>query len=193
MAVNVVWFKRDLRITDHWPLVEPQRVDSHLLTSMSPSFRSSEFDASHLTFINESLRNLCDDPKELGGALTVRRGEVVEVLKELHSEHGIETLWSHEETGTNLTFTRDKAVKAWTREENVRWVEIAQHGVVRRLKTRDGWSSSSSSSTPSLRPGPPPSTHPTGIRSAGLISASDLGLFRVNPVRSAAARGAHGS
>ena len=38
MAVNVVWFKRDLRITDHWPLVEAAaRGRAFACTSMSLS------------------------------------------------------------------------------------------------------------------------------------------------------------
>ena len=179
MTVNVVWFKRDLRVTDHWPLVEAAaRGPCVCLYIYEPSvLTSSEFDASHLDFINESLRNLADELKELGGALTVRRGEAVEVLKDLHAERGIETLWSHEETGTNLTFTRDKAVGAWARQENIHWVEIAQHGVVRRLKTRDGWSKKWQHFVNArLAPRPTSIDSPSGLPSAGVLSASDLGL-----------------
>ena len=47
--------------------------------------------------------------------------------------------WSHEETGNAWTFARDRAVAAWCREHDVTWNEVAQTGVVRRLKSRDGW------------------------------------------------------
>ncbi|MEM1076546.1 MAG: deoxyribodipyrimidine photo-lyase/cryptochrome family protein, partial [Pseudomonadota bacterium] len=50
-----------------------------------------------------------------------------------------DALWSHEETGNNWTDQRDIQVSAWCRENGVRWQEIQNHGVFRRLKSRDGW------------------------------------------------------
>jgi deoxyribodipyrimidine photo-lyase len=52
---------------------------------------------------------------------------------------GTLTVWSHEETGNAVTFARDRAVGRWAREQGVRWTEFPQNGVVRRLRSRDGW------------------------------------------------------
>jgi deoxyribodipyrimidine photo-lyase len=46
---------------------------------------------------------------------------------------------SLEETGNGWSFGRDKAVAARLTALGVRWTELPQMGVVRRLKGRDGW------------------------------------------------------
>ena len=48
-------------------------------------------------------------------------------------------MWSHEETGNSWTFARDRSVAAWARSADIKWHELRQTGVVRRLKSRDGW------------------------------------------------------
>lgn len=139
--MQVVWFKRDLRIEDHLPLVKASHEGECLcLYVYEPEIaRSEEFDVSHLNFINESLMELDAKLKTLGGQLTLRTGEVTRVLDELHHQHTIHGIWSHEETGNLLTFERDKRVAAWASNNGIPWREYPQTGVIRRLKSRDGW------------------------------------------------------
>lgn len=66
-------------------------------------------------------------------------GEVTQVLSELQSLAPFDALFSHEETGNDPNFQRDKAVAAWCREHGVAWQEFAQFGVVRRLQSRNQW------------------------------------------------------
>ncbi|MEM8913473.1 MAG: deoxyribodipyrimidine photo-lyase, partial [Planctomycetota bacterium] len=58
--MQVVWFKRDLRVDDHWPLTKAASAGRCLwLYVYEPELiRSEEFDASHLQFINQSLQEL---------------------------------------------------------------------------------------------------------------------------------------
>lgn len=139
--MQVVWFKRDLRTNDHRPLVEAaKRGPTMGLYLYEPSlFRARDFDPSHLIFINESLDDLRRNLAEIGAMLVIRRAEAVEAFKKLHRELRIDGLWSHEETGTLLTYARDRAVKLWADEAGVPWKEFPQNGVVRRLKSREGW------------------------------------------------------
>jgi deoxyribodipyrimidine photo-lyase len=141
MGIQVVWFKRDLRIRDHAPLVEAaRRGDAVCLYIYEPQLiESSEFDASHQVFIDESLDELEEALQERGAHMTYRVGHPVEVLDELHDDHGIDRLWSHMETGNALTFERDEAVRAWCRNHGVQWEEPRQFGVIRGLEDRDGW------------------------------------------------------
>jgi deoxyribodipyrimidine photo-lyase len=138
---QVVWFKRDLRVHDHAPLVEAaKRGPCLVLYVYEPDLlHSPEFDASHLVFINESLAELAENLSALGGQLITRHGSLPEVFEQLHRETGFHDLWSHEETGSAITFQRDLRVAAWCRERGVSWHELPQTGVVRRLKSRDGW------------------------------------------------------
>ena len=90
-------------------------------------------------FAAECLTELRAALAALGQPLVVRTGAVVAVLNHFRESHGIAALWSHEESGNGWTFARDLAVKAWCREHGIPWHEPRQNGVIRRLKSRDGW------------------------------------------------------
>lgn len=140
-GVQVVWFKRDLRIEDHAPLASAAtRGPCLFLYVYEPEvLQAEDFDASHLDFINDSLRSLDQALRERGAALTLRHGAMPQVLDEIHHEFGIAGLWSHEETGNDITYQRDRRVAAWAKANRVTWHETPCNGVVRRLSTRDGW------------------------------------------------------
>ncbi len=139
--IEVVWFKRDLRVVDHAPLSEAsQRGPVLPLYIIEPSLLAGEdYDPCHWTFAASSLRALRAELAALGQPLVVRVGEVLPVLQQIHAEHGIVRLWSHEETGNALTYRRDIAVGRWARATGVEWRETPNGGVVRRLPSRDGW------------------------------------------------------
>jgi deoxyribodipyrimidine photo-lyase len=140
-GLHVVWFKRDLRVTDHRPLLRAAAAGPTLpLYVFEPSVWSAD-DAStaHLRFVTESLTALNSALADLGAGLVTRVGEVVDVLDRLHHDHGVAGLYSHEETGNALTYARDRAVKRWCRANGVPWLEVPSGGVVRPLPTRDGW------------------------------------------------------
>lgn len=140
-ALQLVWFKRDLRVADHEPLARAasQGPVAALYVYEPSVLRSPEFDVCHLDFINECLIELREALALRGCPLLIRTGECPEVLQELHRAYGLRTLWSHEETGLEVTYARDRRVLAWCRAQGVQWHEIPQCGVIRRLKTRDGW------------------------------------------------------
>lgn len=139
--MNVVWFKRDLRVADHAPLsLAAARGPLLCLYVIEPSvLRGNDFAGRHYRWIRSSLLELRESLQRLGGTLVVRVGEVVEVLEWLHGLRPIAHLWSHQETGNAITFARDRAVARWCRERRVEWTELPQFGVVRGLKSRDGW------------------------------------------------------
>jgi len=138
---QVVWFKRDLRVSDHAPLVSAaQRGPVLPLFIIEPDIQAApDFDALHYQFIRRSLVELRENLRALGQPLIVRTGSAVTVLANLHRVVRFDAMWSHEETGNHLTYQRDLAVKQWTEIHRIRWNELPQNGVVRRLKTRNGW------------------------------------------------------
>ncbi|MEM8952671.1 MAG: deoxyribodipyrimidine photo-lyase/cryptochrome family protein [Verrucomicrobiota bacterium] len=141
---TVVWFKRDLRVSDHTALAAAaDRAPSPLVCLFvyeDELIDSPEFTAGHLGFINESLRELSANLESLGNRLVLRRGRMPDVLENLHGEFPFKTLLSHEETGNRITYDRDRHVSKWCRHRGVDWTEFPQNGVVRRLRSRDGWS-----------------------------------------------------
>ncbi len=139
--LHIVWFKRDLRIADHAPLAHAAARGSVLpLYVIEPEiFHAADFAHQHWGFIRESLGELRDDLAALGSRLIIREGEMTTVLGALKRELGDFSLFSHEETGNDVTYQRDLRVKSWCLENNVVWQEFQQHGVIRALTDRNGW------------------------------------------------------
>ncbi|MEM7763927.1 MAG: deoxyribodipyrimidine photo-lyase [Pseudomonadota bacterium] len=141
--INVVWYKRDLRVQDHAPLVAAADEGAVVpLYIVEPEVLGApDMDAMHYAFIAECLAELRDDLTALGAPLIVRVGDPVEVFNAMHQQQPLARILAHEETGNALTFARDLRVADWARAHGVGFDEWPNNGVVRRLGTRDGWSS----------------------------------------------------
>jgi deoxyribodipyrimidine photo-lyase len=141
MPVHIVWFKRDLRTQDHAPLCAAAARGPVLPLYVAEPGYWAQPDASGRQWAAtaEALQELRDDLAHLGQPLCVRTGDAVEVLEQMHREHGLAGLWSHEETGNGWTYARDRRVAAWARERGIPWHELPSGGVQRRLKHRNGW------------------------------------------------------
>ncbi len=141
MPYSVVWFKRDLRLHDHAPLRAAVQSGPVLcLYIVEPSLWSGQdVSAQHYLFILECLRELYVSIKRCGAMLHVVTGETTDVLARLHALQPFEALYSHEETGNDLSYQRDLAVKKWCKQSSIQWKEFQQFGVVRRLKDRNLW------------------------------------------------------
>ena len=187
-ARQLVWFKRDLRVADHEPLA---RAANHgpvvALYVYEPSvLHSSEFDACHLEFVNDCLRELREALARLGCPLLIRVGECPNVLEDVRRAYSVRALWSHEETGLEVTYARDRRVAEWCRVQGVEWHELPQNGVIRRLKSRDGWARQwdKRMSMPLVVP-PSRATTVSELSDAGAVAAG-------NPTRGAAELGVAG-
>ncbi|MBB4953686.1 deoxyribodipyrimidine photo-lyase [Agrobacterium vitis] len=141
--VHIVWFKKDLRIADHRPLAMAAKTGPVLpLYIVEPDlWAQPDMSARQWAFAAESLTELQNTLGQLGQPLHVMVGEAVSIFAQIHRSHGIAAIWSHEETGNGWTYQRDKAVAAWAGRAGVPWHEARQFGVVRRLKSRNGWAS----------------------------------------------------
>ncbi len=141
MPFNIVWFKKDLRTSDHAPLAHAIAEGPTLgLFIIEPEwFKSPEFDSGHYVFLQECLRDLQSDLRKIGVPLLVEVGEAIETLNSIHERLGIKKLLSHEETGLDWTFQRDRHVKKWCKSKTVPWQEYRQFGVIRPLQDRDTW------------------------------------------------------
>ncbi|MEQ9453748.1 MAG: deoxyribodipyrimidine photo-lyase [Phycisphaeraceae bacterium] len=140
--LSLVWFKRDLRTADHAPLSDALADGACIgLYAYEPSILNApEQDACHLDFINHCLEELRHALASLNCPLLVLKGEMPELLNRLYEQVRIDRLLSYEETGLGVTYERDKRVARWARQRGITWKEYPQHGVVRRLEHRDGWS-----------------------------------------------------
>ncbi|MEN9496825.1 MAG: hypothetical protein RLZZ137_1865, partial [Cyanobacteriota bacterium] len=82
MIRSVIWFRRDLRLADHEPLLEGCRHGTVLpLFILDPALLfHPETAVARVAFLLESLRVLDQDLRRRGGRLLVRRGDPVTEL-----------------------------------------------------------------------------------------------------------------
>jgi len=139
--LSVLWFKRDLRIHDHPALCEAANRGPVLpLYIVEPAYWAlPDTSARQWQFTAECLEDLRRALAALGQPLVVRVGEAVPVLASLCRQHAITHLISHEETGNAWTYQRDREVAVWAKGQGLPWIELPHSGVVRRLRSRDGW------------------------------------------------------
>jgi deoxyribodipyrimidine photo-lyase len=142
--MDVVWLKRDVRLVDHEPLFIAGASGRNfmLLYMYEPDQLFHEtVHGSHIAFVNEGLDELDKRLQKLSGRreplITTRKGEATDILTTLHSTLPIARLLSHEETGHNMSYDRDKRVSRWCCLNNIPWVEVPQATVVRGLSLRD--------------------------------------------------------
>lgn len=178
-AVQIVWFKRDLRVVDHRPLLQASRCGPVLpLAVIEPElWQQPDASGRQWEFCRESLLELRQALAALGQPLVVRLGVVEEVLERARRRFGALALWSHEETGNGWTYARDQRVAAWARRHGIVWSECPQFGVVRRLADREGWARRWEARMAEPLTPPPPALVPlAGVDPGRIPTASDLGL-----------------
>ena len=140
--VNIVWFKRDLRISDHAPLYNAALDGAAVLPLfvVEPDYwQLPTSSRRQWCFVHDCLTELDADLRALGQGLIIRIGAVIDILRDLAIEFEIDAIYAHEETGDAWTYARDRAVTAYCRGQNIRFCESPTNGVVRRLKNRNEW------------------------------------------------------
>jgi deoxyribodipyrimidine photo-lyase len=139
--VQLVWFKRDLRVADHAPLAEAAARGPVLPLWIVEPALWAEPDASARQYRVQqaAAAELRADLAALGQSLVVRVGEAVAVLEAIRRTLGIAAIWAHQETTGAFGHARDRRVRAWARAHGIPVHERRQTGVIRALASRDGW------------------------------------------------------
>ncbi len=139
----LVWFKRDLRLSDHEPLQAAMRAGPVIpIYVVESGYWATQYTSGRQwSFLKDSLIALDAELTQRGQPLWTAIGDVEEVLERLHKRFQFQKIVSHQETGPDWTFQRDLRVKDWCRSRHVIWEEFRQHGVVRGLRERHGWAS----------------------------------------------------
>ncbi len=177
--LQIVWFKRDLRSEDHRPLAKAaaEGLVLPLYVAEPELWQQPDMSGRQWAFATECLSELREALFALGQPLIVRSGAVTEVLEDIARAHPIAALWSHEETGNLWTYERDRQVAAWCRTAGIPWHQERQNGVIRRLKTRDGWARRwDSFMAEAVTPAPPALQPIPGFDPGEIPGAGALGL-----------------
>ncbi len=139
---HIVWFKRDLRLSDHAPLAKA--IESNLPVLLCYFFEPSlmqapQTDKRHWQFVYQSLLDLQKQLTKYEAQLHLLHTEVTDGLNILKEDFDIKSIYAHVEIGIATTFERDKKVKIWCNANGVIFQEYGQDGVIRGLKHRKNW------------------------------------------------------
>lgn len=141
-AINIVWFKRDLRLVDNEALYYANQSDLPLLLIyvFEPSVMNyDDSDVRHWRFIYESIQDLNKKLAAFNAEIYFFHNEVKSVLSELIKKFEVKTVFSHQEIGNKVTYDRDLEMKSFFSSNAITWKEFQMHGVIRRLKSRQNW------------------------------------------------------
>ena len=141
--INIVWFKRDLRINDHAPLLAVSKLNIPVLPLYvieTDYWQKSFSSRRHWHFIHDCLSDLNTSLTNLGQPLIIKVGDVRHIIENIQSQFIINGIYSHEETGNLWTYKRDIRVRKICYSNNISMHEFPTNGIIRTLPSRDNWS-----------------------------------------------------
>ena len=137
-SFQVVWFKRDLRITDHEALLQASasNLPTLFLYIHEPEvFKSVHYSSRHERFVWESV-------VELNQYFTSRKLNFISVEMSAKTcfnqliDLGLKEVYSLEEIGLEVTYARDRELKGIFKNAGVLWHEYPYSGIRRGLRNR---------------------------------------------------------
>ncbi len=140
--INILWFKKDLRLRDHLPLKEGifAKKPLLLLYIFEPSLQAyPDWNIRHWQFVYQSLLKMNQSLETYQGNIEITYGEASEVFGFLTSIYQIDTIFSHQETGVLPTYVRDLALQKYFKQQQISWKEYQCNGVLRGQQNRDIW------------------------------------------------------
>ena len=140
--MNIVWFKRDLRLHDNEALNRALEASGRvlLLYILEPSLQNDpHYSQRHFDFIKQSLEELQSELLPYHTQILIVEEEAVTVFKKLIELIPIRGIYTHQETGIKVTYDRDLAVAEILKEHGIPWFECITNGVIRGLQNRKHW------------------------------------------------------
>ena len=140
--INIFWFKRDLRLIDNEPLNNAlsQKEKLLLIYCFEPSLKKNKhYSNRHWNFVKESINDLNIYLKNIDTHIHSFNKEIIDVLNEIQNKFLVKKIFSHNETGLNVTFSRDLLLKEYCQANSIEWKEAINNGVFRGLKNRKSW------------------------------------------------------
>ncbi|MDA9735277.1 deoxyribodipyrimidine photo-lyase, partial [SAR116 cluster bacterium] len=140
--INIVWFKRDLRIKDHTPIYKASKESIPFipLYVLDQNYWSQDFSSiRHWNFVYDCLEELNIELSNIGQPLIIKKGSATNIFKDIQSNFKINKVYAHEETSNDWVRKKNLSVKNWFEKNQIEFIEYPTNGVVRGLKSRDEW------------------------------------------------------
>ena len=140
---NIVWFKRDLRVSDHLPLLTASKENIPFipLYILEEEYWKQKFSSlRHWSFVYDCLVELDNELSLMGQPLIIKKGHSINVFNNILTNFKIKKIFAHEETSNLWVKNRNTEVKNWCSTNSIELIEYPTNGVVRDIISRDDWS-----------------------------------------------------
>jgi deoxyribodipyrimidine photo-lyase len=142
IEINVVLFKRDLRLHDNGAIhnaLSSGRKTLFVFVFEDILLSDPHYSDRHWNFIKESLIDLNNSLVAYNSEILIVRSNINRTLQIIQETYKISHVYSHQETGIKVTYDRDKNLKRFLLNNMIKWVENVNNGVFRGLKDRENW------------------------------------------------------
>ncbi|SCX91051.1 deoxyribodipyrimidine photo-lyase family protein (cryptochrome) [Nonlabens sp. Hel1_33_55] len=142
-SINIYWFKRDLRLSDLEGLkaLESDTIPLLLVYIYEPSiWQNAHYSSRHSDFVKQSIADLNTQLEPFNQEILTVESEAPAFFEKLSQLVNIKSIHSSMETGLDLTYSRDLALKDYFNNEDIVWNEYQTNGVFRGINNRDTWS-----------------------------------------------------
>ncbi len=140
--INLLWLKRDLRLTDHEALyAATQSGRPTLIFYLFEPFLldNPHYSERHWRFVYQSLVDMNRRLEPLNRSITIATTDIFHFLEAVCSTYDVETLYSYQEIGLKVTFNRDLEVAQYCKQHTIAWQEFPTGAVIRGARSRDKW------------------------------------------------------
>ncbi|QHI35713.1 Cryptochrome-like protein cry2 [Kordia antarctica] len=142
IEINVVLFKRDLRLHDNEAIhaaLKSGRRTLFLYVFEDILLNDPHYSERHWNFIKESLVDMNTKLATYNSELLIVKSNVNRALQIIQETYKVTHLYSHQETGIRVTYDRDKMLKRFLVNNMITWIENINNGVFRGLQDRSDW------------------------------------------------------
>jgi deoxyribodipyrimidine photo-lyase len=140
--LNIVWLKRDIRSQDHESLLKAENamIPYMIIYLFEPLImQHPDTSTRHLQFAYHSILELNKTLSVFNRNVNVFYGEAIEVFEYLNQSFDIKNVFSFRESGTQITWIRDKKIKLFCSHNQIIWHEFQRDGIVRGPSKRGPW------------------------------------------------------
>lgn len=141
-SINIVWLKRDLRLSDHEPFFQAElsNIDYIPIYIFEPSALAyPDSSLRHQQFIYHSIMEMNENLKTFQRTVSIFYAEAEDVFEFLSEKFQINTVFSYQESGIQTTWNRDKTITKLLKNKKVNWKEFQRDGIIRGINNRKNW------------------------------------------------------
>ena len=116
MSVSIVWFRRDLRLSDNLAITAARNKGLPIICLYNLDTErliQPDVDPIHIEWDLDCVRELQKEIESIGGVLLFNYGSIIRKLNEINKMKKIEAIFGNEETGLQWSWDRDKLVTNW--------------------------------------------------------------------------------